>query len=158
MPVSPWVVVCVISMPRPYSSRAPECHRALRRPDDSGVASPRATHDDHSVPEKDDLRARLEALAGFTKELEAPDFDAGHWHDSEVRQTPDGEIRTMPWFELSGRGGVHTNRGRQRLGTAVRLDGVGRDGRGEGPPGRPAGARQRDARPAPTPPDSGDPS
>lgn len=49
------------------------------------------------------LRARLEALAAFADELEAPDFDAGHWHDSEARHTPDGEVRTMPWFELSER-------------------------------------------------------
>lgn len=60
------------------------------------------------MSEADDLRARLEALAAFSKELDAPDFDAGHWHDSEVRQTPDGEIRTMPWFELSGRAEAFT--------------------------------------------------
>jgi len=53
-----------------------------------------------------DLRSRLEALAAFADELAAPDFDAGHWHDSEVRQTSDGEVRTMPWFELSDRAGA----------------------------------------------------
>ncbi|MFL5686382.1 MAG: DUF6508 domain-containing protein [Chloroflexota bacterium] len=60
------------------------------------------------MSEADDLRARLEALAAFSKELDAPDFDAGHWHDSEVRETPDGEIRTMPWFELSERAEAFT--------------------------------------------------
>ena len=54
------------------------------------------------------LRARLEALAAFGDELEAPDFHAGHWHDSEVRQTPTGEVRTMPWFELSERAAAFT--------------------------------------------------
>lgn len=49
------------------------------------------------------LRDRLQAIAAFADELEAPDFDAGRWHDSEVRQTPDGEVRTMPWFEPSER-------------------------------------------------------
>ena len=49
------------------------------------------------------LRDRLEALAAFADELEAPDFDPGHWHDSEVRRTHDGEVHTMPWFEPSQR-------------------------------------------------------
>lgn len=49
------------------------------------------------------LRDRLQAIAAFADELEAPDFDAGRWHDSEARQTPDGEVRTMPWFEPSER-------------------------------------------------------
>jgi hypothetical protein len=50
-----------------------------------------------------DLRTRLQALAVFADELEAPDFDAGRWHDSERRQTPDGDIWSMPWFEPSPR-------------------------------------------------------
>ena len=49
------------------------------------------------------LRDRLEAIAAFADELEAPGFDPGRWHDSEVRQTPDGEVHTMPWFEPSER-------------------------------------------------------
>jgi hypothetical protein len=55
-----------------------------------------------------DLRTRLEALAAFADEISSPDFDAGHWHDSEVRQTPDGEVRTMPWFEVSDRADAFT--------------------------------------------------
>jgi hypothetical protein len=54
------------------------------------------------------LRDRLQALGAFVDELEAPGFDAGRWHDSEVRQTPDGEVRTMPWFELSERAEAFT--------------------------------------------------
>jgi len=54
------------------------------------------------------LRDRLQALGAFADELEAPGFDAGRWHDSEVRQTPDGEVRTMPWFELSERAEAFT--------------------------------------------------
>jgi uncharacterized protein DUF6508 len=52
-----------------------------------------------------ELRARLEALAAFADELEAPDFDAGTWHDSERSHSPEveGEVWTMPWFELSER-------------------------------------------------------
>ena len=49
------------------------------------------------------LRDRLQALAAFADELDDPDFDAGKWHDSEVRPSADGEVRTMPWFELSER-------------------------------------------------------
>lgn len=54
------------------------------------------------------LRARLEALAAFADELDAPDFDAGRWHASEVRHTPAGELRTMPWFEPSERADAFT--------------------------------------------------
>ena len=54
------------------------------------------------------LRARLEALAAFADELDAPDFDAGRWHASEVRHTPAGEVRTMPWFEASERADAFT--------------------------------------------------
>jgi uncharacterized protein DUF6508 len=54
------------------------------------------------------LRDRLHALGAFADELEAPDFDSGRWHDSEVRQTPDGQVRTMPWFELSERAEAFT--------------------------------------------------
>lgn len=50
-----------------------------------------------------DLAARLAALAAFADELDALDFDAGDWHDSEVRHTPEGDVRTMPWFEPSER-------------------------------------------------------
>jgi uncharacterized protein DUF6508 len=50
-----------------------------------------------------DLRGRLAAIADYADELESPDFDAGEWHDSEHRQTPDGEVLTMPWFERSER-------------------------------------------------------
>ena len=50
-----------------------------------------------------DLRARLEALAAFAGELESPGLEAGHWHDSELRQTPDGDVWSMPWFEPSDR-------------------------------------------------------
>ncbi|HET8785113.1 MAG TPA: DUF6508 domain-containing protein [Candidatus Limnocylindrales bacterium] len=50
-----------------------------------------------------DLRARLEAIGAFADELEAPDFGAGQWHDSERTRTPDGDVWTMPWFELSER-------------------------------------------------------
>jgi hypothetical protein len=49
------------------------------------------------------LPARLAALRAFAEELESPDFDAGHWYDSERRQTPDGDVWTMPWFEPSDR-------------------------------------------------------
>lgn len=49
------------------------------------------------------LRDRLQAIAAFADELEAPEFDAGNWHDSEARQTPDGEVHTMPWFQPSER-------------------------------------------------------
>ena len=51
----------------------------------------------------DDLRARLEAIGAWADELESPDFDGGHWHDSEPTPTPDGDVWTMPWFELSER-------------------------------------------------------
>ena len=54
------------------------------------------------------LRDRLQALGAFADELEAPDFDPGRWHDSEVRKTPDGEVRTMPWFELTERAEAFT--------------------------------------------------
>jgi uncharacterized protein DUF6508 len=59
-----------------------------------------------------DLRARLEAIGAFADELEAADFDAGTWHDSERAEPADiaereveheGEVWTMPWFELSER-------------------------------------------------------
>jgi len=50
-----------------------------------------------------DLPARLEAIAAFADELETPGFDAGHWHRSERTATPDGDVWTMPWFELSER-------------------------------------------------------
>lgn len=46
------------------------------------------------------MRDRLAAIGAFVEELEAPDFDAGVWHDSERR----GDVTTMPWFELSPRG------------------------------------------------------
>jgi hypothetical protein len=42
----------------------------------------------------------LATLGAFVAELEAPDFDAGVWHDSERT----GDTMTMPWFELSPRG------------------------------------------------------
>jgi hypothetical protein len=60
------------------------------------------------MTEEPDLRSRLAALAAFADELGAPDFDAGHWHDSEVRHTADGEVRTMPWYELSNRAEAFT--------------------------------------------------
>lgn len=49
-----------------------------------------------------DLRSRLEALATFVDELEAPDFDAGHWHPIAASRA-DPDVSTMPWFELSDR-------------------------------------------------------
>ena len=51
----------------------------------------------------EELRQRLAAIGAFADELDSPDFDPGQWHDSERRQTPDGEVWTMPWFELSDR-------------------------------------------------------
>ena len=41
---------------------------------------------------------RLEALAAALPIVEAPEFEAGQWHDSERR--PDG-VWSMPWYELS---------------------------------------------------------
>ena len=49
-----------------------------------------------------DLRSRLQALAVFVDELEAPDFDAGHWH-AMAASRDDPDVSTMPWFELSDR-------------------------------------------------------
>ena len=49
-----------------------------------------------------DLHSRLQGLAAFVAELEAPDFDAGHWHPmAPTRDDPD--VSTMPWYELSDR-------------------------------------------------------
>jgi len=45
-----------------------------------------------------DLRRRLRILADTLPALEAPDFVAGRWHDSEQR---DDGVWTMPWYELS---------------------------------------------------------
>ena len=42
-------------------------------------------------------RYRVEALAAALPIVEAPDFEAGRWHDSEKR---DG-VWSMPWYELS---------------------------------------------------------
>jgi Family of unknown function (DUF6508) len=43
-------------------------------------------------------RYRLDALAAALPIVEAPDFEAGQWHDSEKR---DDGVWTMPWYELS---------------------------------------------------------
>jgi hypothetical protein len=51
-----------------------------------------------STPPDPERRYRLEALAAALPIVEAPDFEAGRWHDSERR--PDG-VWTMPWYELS---------------------------------------------------------
>jgi hypothetical protein len=48
-----------------------------------------------------DLRQRLRILADTLPTLEAPDFVAGRWHDSERR---DNDVWTMPWFELGPMG------------------------------------------------------
>ena len=82
--------------------------RAGRHTDDSHVASTSTTLDHGPVTDERDLRSRLEALAAFADELGAPDFDPGHWHDSEVRQTTHGDVRTMPWYELSERADAFT--------------------------------------------------
>ena len=44
------------------------------------------------------MNDRLRPLAAMLPVLEAPDFSAGTWHDSERR--PDG-VWTMPWYERS---------------------------------------------------------
>ncbi len=50
------------------------------------------------------LRDRLRAIGAFVEELEAPGFDAGHWHPSEIfRREGDTEVWSMPWYELSDR-------------------------------------------------------
>ena len=108
MSVSPCVVVCVISIPRPYPDGGPGWHPAGRYADDSDVASTTIALDHAIVSDQVELRTRLDALAAFAHELASPDFYAGRWHDSEVRQTPDGEVRTMPWFELSERANAFT--------------------------------------------------
>jgi hypothetical protein len=51
-----------------------------------------------SGPPEPERRYRLEALAAVLPIVEAPDFEAGRWHDSERR--PD-DVWTMPWYELS---------------------------------------------------------
>ncbi|HET7168047.1 MAG TPA: DUF6508 domain-containing protein [Candidatus Limnocylindrales bacterium] len=49
-------------------------------------------------------RDRLRAIGTFVAELEAPGFEAGRWHRSEItRREGDTDIWTMPWFELSDR-------------------------------------------------------
>ncbi len=49
-------------------------------------------------------RDRLRAIGAFVEELEAPGFDAGHWHASELdHRDGDTDVWTMPWFELSDR-------------------------------------------------------
>jgi hypothetical protein len=48
-----------------------------------------------------DLRRRLRILTGTLPALEAPDFVAGEWHDSERR---DDGAWTMPWYELGPMG------------------------------------------------------
>ena len=48
-----------------------------------------------------DLRRRLRILADMLPALEAPDFVAGRWHDSERR---DDGVWTMPWYELGPTG------------------------------------------------------
>jgi hypothetical protein len=54
------------------------------------------------LPGMPDLRSRLLALAVFVDELDAPDFDAGHWHPmAPTRDDP--SVSTMPWYELSDR-------------------------------------------------------
>ena len=50
------------------------------------------------MPPEPEGRYRLEVLAATLPVLEAPDFVAGHWHDSY--QQADGSW-TMPWYELS---------------------------------------------------------
>ena len=55
--------------------------------------SPEPEH--NSEPER---RYEIERLAAALPIVEAPDFEAGQWHDSE-RQS-DG-VWTMPWYELS---------------------------------------------------------
>jgi hypothetical protein len=53
---------------------------------------------DHDVA----LRARLRAIGAFAQELDAPGFEAGHWHPSEpTREDP--SVSTMGWYELSPR-------------------------------------------------------
>ena len=55
-----------------------------------------------------DLRSRLQALAAFVDELEALDFDPGHWHPmAPTRDDPNVSI--MPWFELSDRANAFLN-------------------------------------------------
>jgi uncharacterized protein DUF6508 len=50
------------------------------------------------------MRDRLRAIGAFVDELEAPTFDAGHWHPSEIiRRDGDTDIWSMPWYELSDR-------------------------------------------------------
>ena len=51
-----------------------------------------------STPPEPEGRYRLESLAAVLPIIEAPDFYAWRWHDSEQR--PDG-VWTMPWYELS---------------------------------------------------------
>jgi len=51
-----------------------------------------------STPPEPEGRYRLEALAAMLPIVEAADFEAGRWHDSERRS--DG-VWTMPWYELS---------------------------------------------------------
>ena len=49
-------------------------------------------------PDRPERTYRPEVLAAMLPMLEAPDFVAGHWHDSY--QQADGSW-TMPWYELS---------------------------------------------------------
>lgn len=55
-----------------------------------------------------DVRSRLEALAAFVDELEAPDFDPGYWH-SMAPTRDDPKVSTMPWFEPSDRANTFLN-------------------------------------------------
>ena len=50
------------------------------------------------APEPDPERHyRFEPLAAMLPALEAADFEAGRWHDSERRAD---DVWTMPWYEL----------------------------------------------------------
>jgi len=59
------------------------------------------TEAEPSVDLTPDLRRRLRILADMLPALEAPDFVAGRWHDSERR---DDGVWTMPWYELGPAG------------------------------------------------------